>query len=138
MAPRKKKASEEGRSKNGIQGYIAGAGMVQEERITNTLEKNYMPYAMSVILSLSLIHILGGPASKNCGTAGCDTCTASERFSSSRQLPVRLALYAQAPTLYECTTSIPLFKSGCKAACKNGAIFVVFTGTSLFRSNDFR
>lgn len=59
MAPRKKKAPEEGRSKNGIQGYIAGAGMVQEERITNTLEKNYMPYAMSVILSRALPEIDG-------------------------------------------------------------------------------
>ena len=59
MAPRKKKQPEEGRSKAGIQGYIAGAGLVQEQKITSTLEQNYMPYAMSVILSRALPEIDG-------------------------------------------------------------------------------
>ena len=36
---------------------ILNAGSVLEDPITRTLETNYMPYAMSVIVSLSLIHI---------------------------------------------------------------------------------
>lgn len=39
--------------------YIAGAGIVEEEKITETLEKNYMPYAMSVIISRALPEIDG-------------------------------------------------------------------------------
>lgn len=39
--------------------YIAGAGIVEEEKITETLEKNYMPYAMSVIVSRALPEIDG-------------------------------------------------------------------------------
>ena len=39
--------------------YIEGAGVVQQETITATLEKNYMPYAMSVILSRALPQIDG-------------------------------------------------------------------------------
>lgn len=39
--------------------YIAGAGVVEEEKITATLEKNYMPYAMSVIISRALPEIDG-------------------------------------------------------------------------------
>ena len=31
--------------------HIAGAGLVENQRITDTLEQNYMPYAMSVIMS---------------------------------------------------------------------------------------
>ena len=39
--------------------YIESAGVVQKEPITETLEKNYMPYAMSVILSRALPQIDG-------------------------------------------------------------------------------
>lgn len=39
--------------------YIAGSGVVAEETITDTLEKNYMPYAMSVIISRALPEIDG-------------------------------------------------------------------------------
>ena len=39
--------------------YIAGSGIVAEEKITDTLEKNYMPYAMSVIISRALPEIDG-------------------------------------------------------------------------------
>ncbi len=39
--------------------YIEGAGVVKNETITTTLEKNYMPYAMSVILSRALPQIDG-------------------------------------------------------------------------------
>lgn len=39
--------------------YIAGAGIVVEQPITQTLESNYMPYAMSVIVSRALPEIDG-------------------------------------------------------------------------------
>ncbi len=39
--------------------YIEGAGILVEEKITETLEKNYMPYAMSVIISRALPEIDG-------------------------------------------------------------------------------
>lgn len=39
--------------------YIAGSGIVAEETITDILEKNYMPYAMSVIISRALPEIDG-------------------------------------------------------------------------------
>ena len=58
--PKKRKDPPQARPK--ANGVIEGAGEVVEQRITRTLEENYMPYAMSVILSraipeLSLIHI---------------------------------------------------------------------------------
>lgn len=39
--------------------YISGAGIVVEQPITQTLETNYMPYAMSVIVSRALPEIDG-------------------------------------------------------------------------------
>ncbi|MBQ9374770.1 MAG: topoisomerase IV [Ruminococcus sp.] len=42
-----------------VNAYIEGAGNVVEERITMTLEKNYMPYAMSVIVSRAFPEIDG-------------------------------------------------------------------------------
>ncbi len=39
--------------------YIENAGIVVQEKITDTLEKNYMPYAMSVIISRALPEIDG-------------------------------------------------------------------------------
>ncbi|MBQ7288971.1 MAG: topoisomerase IV [Clostridia bacterium] len=42
-----------------INAYIAGAGTTVEQPITETLEKNYMPYAMSVILSRAIPEIDG-------------------------------------------------------------------------------
>lgn len=39
--------------------YIENAGVVVQEKITDTLEKNYMPYAMSVIISRALPEIDG-------------------------------------------------------------------------------
>lgn len=56
MAP-KKKASE--RPKQGAKGVIKGAGEVVHQPIVDTLEKNYMPYAMSVIVSRALPEIDG-------------------------------------------------------------------------------
>ncbi len=42
-----------------MQGIIEGAGEVAEQRITDTLRQNYMPYAMSVILSRAIPEIDG-------------------------------------------------------------------------------
>ena len=58
MAPRKK---EQQKKKNPAadNAYIAGAGTVVDQRIVDTLEKNYMPYAMSVIISRAIPEIDG-------------------------------------------------------------------------------
>lgn len=42
-----------------LKGYIAGAGEVVEQKIASTIEENYMPYAMSVILSRAIPEIDG-------------------------------------------------------------------------------
>ena len=42
-----------------MQGYIAGAGEIVEQKIADTVEENYMPYAMSVILSRAIPEIDG-------------------------------------------------------------------------------
>lgn len=39
--------------------HIAGAGLVEDQPITDTLETNYMPYAMSVIMSRAIPEIDG-------------------------------------------------------------------------------
>ena len=39
--------------------HIAGAGLVEQQVITNTLRENYMPYAMSVIMSRAIPEIDG-------------------------------------------------------------------------------
>jgi len=57
---RKSKKTEDKAVKKAIpNAYIAGSGIVAEEQITDTLEKNYMPYAMSVIVSRALPEIDG-------------------------------------------------------------------------------
>lgn len=58
MAPRKKK-NEITPSAPIMDAFIAGAGTVVEQPITETLETNYMPYAMSVILSRAIPEIDG-------------------------------------------------------------------------------
>ncbi len=57
MAPRKKKEIKQ--VKPNINAYIAGAGLTVEQPITETLETNYMPYAMSVIVSRAIPEIDG-------------------------------------------------------------------------------
>lgn len=59
MAPRKKKPVEVKPAESKNDAYIAGAGTVVEQPITRTLETNYMPYAMSVILSRAIPEIDG-------------------------------------------------------------------------------
>lgn len=54
---RKKKTS--GTQVPKMQGYIAGAGEIVEQKIASTIEENYMPYAMSVILSRAIPEIDG-------------------------------------------------------------------------------
>ena len=57
--PRKRSDSQPAKRSGKPKGYIAGAGEVVEQRITDTLEKNYMPYAMSVIMSRAIPEIDG-------------------------------------------------------------------------------
>ena len=57
MARKKKGGSAQPQS--GIKGYIAGAGEVVEENIGHTLQENFMPYAMSIILSRAIPEIDG-------------------------------------------------------------------------------
>ncbi len=55
--PRKEKRAPKSTGK--VHGYIAGAGEIVEQDVGDTLRKNYMPYAMSVILSRALPEIDG-------------------------------------------------------------------------------
>ncbi len=56
---KKRKSSSGGTQPSKIQGYIAGAGEVVEEKIASTLQENFMPYAMSIILSRAIPEIDG-------------------------------------------------------------------------------
>lgn len=58
MALNKSKTSKNN-GLNKIRGIIQGAGEVVEQEIVDTIEKNYMPYAMSVILSRAIPEIDG-------------------------------------------------------------------------------
>ncbi len=59
MAKKKKDSAVKPKKDKFPDAYIAGAGTVVEEAITDTLEKNYMPYAMSVIVSRAFPEIDG-------------------------------------------------------------------------------
>ena len=59
MAPRKKTGQEKPKNKNRANAYIAGAGTIVEQEITSTLKTNFMPYAMSVIVSRAIPEIDG-------------------------------------------------------------------------------
>ncbi len=59
MARRKKDISEQNNKPLADNVHIKGAGLVQDEVITDTLTGNYMPYAMSVILSRAIPEIDG-------------------------------------------------------------------------------
>ena len=58
MSPRRKKVNNLNDNFN-KKGYIEGAGEVVEQKIVSTIEKNYMPYAMSVIMSRAIPEIDG-------------------------------------------------------------------------------
>ncbi len=59
MAPRKKKTTEEVETKKQPNAYIAGAGTIVEQQVSETLKSNFMPYAMSVIVSRAIPEIDG-------------------------------------------------------------------------------
>ncbi len=58
MAKRKKSDKSSG-SKSKIKGVIKGAGDVVDQKIVTAIEENYMPYAMSVIMSRAIPEIDG-------------------------------------------------------------------------------
>lgn len=58
MAPKKKEKTENMREKN-LNATIIGSGLVVEQPVAETLEVNYMPYAMSVIVSRAIPEIDG-------------------------------------------------------------------------------
>ena len=58
MPPRKSNKSK-GQSTPTVKGIIEGAGEVVNQKIATTIEENYMPYAMSVILSRAIPEIDG-------------------------------------------------------------------------------
>ncbi len=55
----KRKSSKKTPAAAKIEGYIAGAGEVAEEKIAYTLTENFMPYAMSIIMSRAIPEIDG-------------------------------------------------------------------------------
>ncbi len=59
MASKKENKKEKRIKADTSNAYIAGAGTVVEQPIVETLETNYMPYAMSVILSRAIPEIDG-------------------------------------------------------------------------------
>ena len=56
--PPKKKASA-AKPKNAAAAYIAGAGTIVDQQVTETLKNNFMPYAMSIIVSRAIPEIDG-------------------------------------------------------------------------------
>lgn len=58
MSPKRKNTKSDNNLPQ-VHGVINGAGEVVEQRITNTIEENYMPYAMSVIMSRAIPEIDG-------------------------------------------------------------------------------
>lgn len=56
--PSKKKASA-AKPKNAAAAYIAGAGTIVDQQVTETLKNNFMPYAMSIIVSRAIPEIDG-------------------------------------------------------------------------------
>ncbi len=59
MAVRKKKEQDAPKKKNNANAYIAGAGTIVESPVTETITSNFMPYAMSVIVSRAIPEIDG-------------------------------------------------------------------------------
>lgn len=55
----KKKIPQSSAKKTNVDAYIEGAGIVMEQPITETIETNFMPYAMSVIVSRAIPEIDG-------------------------------------------------------------------------------
>ena len=58
MAPRKKKETAAPK-RNNANAYIAGAGTIMDQQVTEALKSNFMPYAMSIIVSRAIPEIDG-------------------------------------------------------------------------------
>ena len=56
---KKEKQKKQILSPEEVNAYIAGAGTMVQQPITQTLETNYMPYAMRVIVSRAIPEIDG-------------------------------------------------------------------------------
>ena len=66
---RKKKDTEQNKKKINTDGVMGLVGSTTEQAITETLESNYMPYAMSVIVSRAIPEIDGfKPSHRNIAT----------------------------------------------------------------------
>ncbi len=59
MASKKKKEEQQKKHKAATNAYIAGAGTVVDSPVTETLRTNFMPYAMSIIVSRAIPEIDG-------------------------------------------------------------------------------
>ena len=59
MAPRKKKEEVKAPKRKNANAYIAGAGTVMDQQVTEALKSNFMPYAMSIIVSRAIPEIDG-------------------------------------------------------------------------------
>ena len=59
MAKKKKTEQVQAVAELPSNAHIAGAGLVEDQSIVRTLEENYMPYAMSVIMSPAIPEIDG-------------------------------------------------------------------------------
>ena len=59
MPKKRKSGIEAAKRGNAPDAYIENAGVVIDEKITDTLINNYMPYAISVIVSRALPEIDG-------------------------------------------------------------------------------
>lgn len=67
MARKKQQPRRENATK--MQGFIAGAGEIVEQDINDTIRQNFMPYAMSVILSRrSRKSTASSPRTASCST----------------------------------------------------------------------
>ena len=55
----RKKTTKKTPSAVKVEGFIEGAGEVVEEKIVPALKENFMPYAMSIILSRAIPEIDG-------------------------------------------------------------------------------
>ena len=55
--PSRKSSKTKKQASQAIKGVIEGAGEIVQQKISETIEENYMPYAMSVILSRAIPEI---------------------------------------------------------------------------------
>ena len=83
MASKGKNFSKKENNSDKNQGIINGAGEIVEQEIANTLEQNYMPYAMSVIVSRAIPQIDGFKPSQRKLHKICKYCGSDYEIKSS-------------------------------------------------------